>query len=104
VVDLAEGHLKALELFEKGKVDGFVVYNLGTGVGYSVLDVVNSFAKASNREIKYEFAERREGDIAIAYADASKAEKIGWKATRGLDEMCRDTWNWQEKNPNGFAK
>jgi len=101
VTDLADGHLRALEkLNEK---PGYVVYNLGTGCGYSVLDVVKAFEKASGKTIPYQLVDRRAGDIATCYANASKAEKeLGWKATRGIDEMCEDTWRWQKMNPNGF--
>lgn len=104
IVDLAEGHVKALEVLALGKIKGFVAFNLGTGVGYSVLNVVNEFSKASGKKIKYELVERRAGDIATSYADATLAYKsIGWKATRGLKEMCEDTWKWQQLNPSGFS-
>jgi UDP-glucose 4-epimerase len=79
--------------------------NLGTGIGYSVLDVVNAFAKASAKTIPYEILPRRAGDVAINYADASNAKQLlGWQASRGLEEMCADTWRWQSSNPNGFGK
>lgn len=105
IVDLAEGHVKALEKFESKASFGFVVYNLGTGHGYSVLEMVNAFKAASGRDVKYEIEPRRPGDIATCYADASLANKVlGWKATRGIKEMCEDTWRWQHQNPNGFAR
>ncbi len=101
VVDLALGHIKALKKLETEK--GVLIYNLGTGVGYSVLDMVKAFEKATNMEIKYEFKPRRAGDIAKCYADPSKAEKeLGWKAERNLEQMCADTWKWQTNNPNGY--
>lgn len=100
VVDLAIGHLKAL-----GRLDGpqcFAV-NLGTGIGYSVLDVVKAFEKASGRRIAYQIAPRRTGDVAACYADPTHADQfLGWKAERGLDVMCADTWNWQQNNPKGY--
>ena len=77
--------------------------NLGTGVGYSVLDMVKAFSKACGKEIPYEIKPRREGDIAMCYADPAKALKVlGWKAEHGLDEMCEDTWRWQSQNPQGY--
>lgn len=101
VVDLAVGHLKALEKLENKP--GVVTYNLGTGTGSSVLDVVKAFEKANDIEIPYEITARRPGDAAICYADPSKAEKeLNWKAERDLVDMCRDAWNWQQKNPNGY--
>lgn len=101
VVDLAVGHVKAINhIFTN---PGLEIINLGTGVGYSVLDMVKAFAKACGREIPYEIKPRREGDIAMCYADPAKALKVlGWKAERGLDEMCEDTWRWQSQNPNGY--
>lgn len=84
---------------------GWKAYNLGTGQGYSVLDLINAFSKASGQKVNYEITKRREGDIAASYADPSLAKKeLNWTATRGIDEMCRDTWNWQKQNPNGFHK
>lgn len=101
VVDLAKGHLSALKKLEEDP--GVVTYNLGTGTGYSVLDVVKAFEKASGRDIPYEIADRRAGDIAINFADPSKAEQeLGWKAKYGIEEMCRDSWNWQSQNPDGY--
>ena len=98
VCDLAEGHIKALQ-----HLDGINVYNLGTGNGYSVLDLVKTFEKVNNVEVKYEIKPRRPGDVAQCYANASKAEKeLGWKAQYDLDEMCRDAWNWQHNNPEGY--
>lgn len=102
VVDLAQGHIKTLpKLFAK---PGVVTYNLGTGKGFSVLEMVKGFEKASGRKVPYDIVDRRPGDIAACYADPSLAEKeLGWKAVRTLDDMCRDTWKWQEKNPDGFT-
>jgi UDP-glucose 4-epimerase len=101
VMDLAEGHLRALE---KLQIDpGLVTYNLGTGKGYSVLEMVTAFEKASGKQIPYQIMERRPGDIATCYADPSFAEKeIGWTACRGIDEMCSDVWRWQSMNPKGY--
>ncbi|XP_058461300.1 UDP-glucose 4-epimerase [Malaya genurostris] len=104
IVDLAEGHVSAIQKLVSGELNGFVVYNLGTGRGYSVLEVVDAFSKASGKDIKFEIVDRRPGDVAISYADVSLAAKVlGWTAKRGLKEMCEDTWNWQRSNPNGFA-
>lgn len=101
VVDLADGHLKALNKLEENP--GVVTYNLGTGEGYSVLDVVKAFEKASGQDIPYEIADRRPGDVASCYADPAKAEKeLGWKAERDLLDMCHDSWRWQRENPKGF--
>lgn len=101
VVDLARGHVGALTKIKENP--GVVAYNLGTGSGYSVLEMVRAFEKATGRKIAYELVERRPGDIATCYADPSKAAKeLGWSAVFGLDEMCRDGWNWQKKNPNGY--
>lgn len=102
VVDLAIGHVSALDRLSRNP--GVVTYNLGTGNGYSVLEIVAAFEKASGKEIKYEIVERRPGDIAACYADASLAKaELGWTAQRGLDEMCADSWRWQSRNPNGFV-
>ena len=101
VVDLALGHVKAVEKVESG--DGLFIYNLGTGKGYSVLDVVHAFEKASGKKIPYEIQARRPGDIATCYSDPSKAYKeLGWKAERDIEEMCEDSWRWQSQNPNGY--
>ena len=102
VVDLAIGHLNALEkLAEK---PGVVTYNLGTGQGYSVLDMVKAFEEASGRKVPYTIAPRRAGDIAQCYADPSLARReLGWQAERGLKEMCEDSWRWQSMNPRGYA-
>lgn len=103
VVDLALGHLKAVE--KKSNDPGVHIYNLGTGNGYSVLEIIKAFSKACGKDVPFVIAPPRPGDIAICYADASKAEKeLGWKATRGIEKMCADSWNWQSKNPNGFEK
>lgn len=102
VVDLALGHLKALEKLRQNP--GVVVYNLGTGRGYSVLEVLHAFERAAGQEIPYEIVARRPGDVAETYADPTKArEELGWVATRDIDEMCADVWRWQTKNPNGYA-
>lgn len=101
VVDLALGHVKAVERV-LGK-SGLDIYNLGTGVGYSVLDVINAFEKASGIKINYKIVDRRPGDIATCYSDPSKAyNELGWKAERGLEQMCADSWRWQSQNPNGY--
>lgn len=103
VVDLAIGHVRAIEKL-KDK-EGVLIYNLGTGNGYSVLDVVKAYEKASGREVKYIIQPRRPGDIATCYAEASKALKeLNWKAERGIEEMCEDSWRWQSNNPNGYNK
>ena len=102
VVDLAKGHVKAVEKIEENP--GLKIYNLGTGVGYSVLDIVHCFEEATNVKIPYEIKPRRAGDIATNYADASLAKKeLGWVAENGMKEMCEDAWRWQSQNPNGFA-
>lgn len=101
VVDLALGHIKAVEKIADSK--GVCIYNLGTGVGYSVLDVVKAFEKASGKEIKYEIVPRRPGDLATVYSDPTKAKKeLGWVAERGLEKMCEDSWRWQKNNPEGY--
>ena len=101
VVDLALGHVKAIEkLTEK---QGVLIYNLGTGKGYSVLQMVKAFEEASGQKIPYQIKPRRAGDIATCYADATKAkEELGWVAEKGIEEMCADTWRWQSHNPNGY--
>lgn len=101
VVDLAIGHIKALDRLLK--VKGCEVYNLGTGKGYSVLDVVKAFEKASGIKINYRIAPRRAGDAACCYADATKAKEVlGWQAQYDIDDMCADSWRWQSQNPNGL--
>ena len=101
VMDLAEGHVKALKKFEDKPA--VYIYNLGTGHGYSVLDVIHAFSKAVGKEIPYVIKPRRAGDIATCYSDVTKAKvELGWEAKRNLDDMCRDAWNWQSKNPNGY--
>ena len=101
VMDLANGHLKAVEYAAGNK--GVSVFNLGTGQPYSVLEIVNAFEKANGIEIKYEFGPRRDGDLPEFWANADKAEKIlNWKTTKTLEDMCRDTWNWQKNNPKGY--
>jgi UDP-glucose 4-epimerase len=101
VVDLAKGHIKALQKLAESP--GCITHNLGTGQGYSVLEMVAAFSRASGKEVPYQIVERRAGDIATCYADASLAEKeLGWIAEKGLEEMCEDTWNWQRNNPKGY--
>ena len=102
VVDLAQGHVKAVEKLAEGP--GVRIWNLGTGRGYSVVEMAKAFERASGRPVPYQFAPRRPGDIAQCYADPAKAEReLGWKARRGLEEMCEDTWRWQFMNPDGFG-
>lgn len=99
ITDLALGHVNAIDRLK----NGFFACNLGTGHGYSVIEMVNAFSDASGKAIPYEIVDRRPGDVAEVYADASLAAKeLGWTATRGIDEMCVDTWRWQKQNPNGF--
>lgn len=101
VVDLALGHVKAIDKIKENP--GVKIYNLGTGKGYSVLDVVKAFGKACGKEIPYVIKDRRPGDIATCYSDASLAkEELGWEAQYGIDEMCADSWRWQSMNPNGY--
>ena len=101
VMDLADGHVKAVEYAKTRK--GTDIINLGTGTPYSVLDIVHAFEKANNLKLKYEMGPRREGDLAVCYSNADKALKVlGWKAKRHLEDMCRDSWNWQKNNPNGY--
>jgi len=101
VVDLADGHVKALKKIEENA--GLCIYNLGTGTGYSVLDIVKNFEEANNLKIPYSIKPRRAGDIAICYADPTKAKKeLGWEAKYGIKEMCADSWRWQKNNPNGY--
>ncbi len=103
VVDLARGHVKALKKVEEGA--GLRVYNLGTGVGYSVLDIVKNFEEANDIKIPYVIKERRPGDIGTCYSDASLAkEELGWVAEYGIREMCEDAWRWQKNNPNGYEE
>ncbi|WP_458400372.1 UDP-glucose 4-epimerase GalE [Mailhella sp.] len=101
VVDLADGHVKAVEYAAQHK--GAEVFNLGTGTPYSVLEIVEAFERSNSVPVKYEFGSRRDGDLAEFWANADKArEVLNWRASRSLDEMCRDTWNWQKSNPNGY--
>ena len=103
VVDLAIGHVKAIEGMEK--LPGVNIYNLGTGTGYSVLDIIKAFDKACGMDLPYVIDPRRPGDVAACYSDPAKAEKeLSWKAERGIEEMCRDAWNWQSKNPDGYGE
>jgi UDP-glucose 4-epimerase len=102
VTDLAKGHLKALENLENES--GAEAYNLGTGRGSSVLDVIKTFEQVTGKKVPYELTDRRPGDAAICYADASKAKKrLGWETEKDLEDMCRDAWNWQVNNPDGYA-
>ncbi len=101
VVDLALGHIKAIEKLEKNP--GLVTYNLGTGVGYSVLEIIHNYEKACGRELPYVIESRRPGDIAASYADPTKAwEELGWKAEKGIHRMCEDSYRWQSKYPKGY--
>ncbi|NLK29066.1 MAG: UDP-glucose 4-epimerase GalE [Clostridiales bacterium] len=101
VVDLSLGHIKAIEKLQENP--GLVTYNLGTGVGYSVFDIIHNYEKACGKKLPYVIDPRRPGDIAVTYADPSKALKeLGWKAERGIDKMCEDTYRWQSKYPNGY--
>ena len=101
VVDLARGHVKAIQKLADN--EGVSIYNLGTGKGYSVLDVIHAFEKACGHPLKYEIKPRRDGDIATCYSKCDKAkEELGWEAEYGIEEMCADSWNWQQKNPNGY--
>ena len=103
VMDLAHGHLNALEKLQTNP--GLVIYNLGTGKGYSVLEMVTAFSKVSGKKIHYKFVERRSGDIGICYADPARARKeLKWTANRGIEEMCADVWRWQLNNPNGYVE
>lgn len=103
VVDLAKGHIKSLDKLNTNC--GLVTYNLGTGNGYSVLDMVKAFSKASGQDISYKIVDRRPGDVAKCYADPTKANnELGWKAEFGIDRMCEDSWRWQSNNPNGYEE
>ena len=103
VVDLAKGHVAALR--HASEQAGMDFINLGTGKGYSVLEVVETFQRVNKIKVPYKFAPRRDGDIAECYADPAKAERLlGWKAALDLEHMCADTWRWQTKNPNGYGK
>lgn len=102
VVDLADGHVKAVKNILEGK-KGVQIFNLGTGKGYSVLDIINGFEKATGVKINYKIVDRRPGDIATCYSDPTKAKEVlGWEAKRDIEEMCEDSWRWQSQNPNGF--
>lgn len=103
VVDLAKGHVLSVDKIDN--LEGVSIINLATGNGYSVLEVLKAFEKACGKKISYKIVERREGDIAKCFADASKAyEVLGWKAEKGIDEMCEDSWRWQSQNPNGYEE
>lgn len=102
VMDLAEGHVSALRWLQNQA--GAHTFNLGTGSGYSVLEMIDAFQRASGRSVPYQFSPRRPGDVAEIFADPTKAEKeFGWRAQRSIDEMCSDSWNWQRNNPKGYA-
>ena len=102
VVDLAKGHVAAVKYATENK--GTEVFNLGTGIGYSVLDMVNTFMEVNHVDVPYQIVGRRAGDIATCYADPGKsAQVLGWKAEETLADMCRDSWNWQSKNPQGYG-
>ncbi len=103
VVDLAKAHAKAIEYLQKNK--GLLITNIGTGKGYSVLEVVKAYEKASGKNIPYKIAPRRAGDIAKCFADPTLAKQLlNWKAEKDIEQMCKDSWNWQSKNPNGYCK
>ena len=103
VVDLAKGHVAAIKGMDQ--VSGVGIFNLGTGNGYSVLDIIKAFSAACGKEIPYVIDPRRPGDVATCYSDPSKAEKIlGWKAEKNLEDMCRDAWRWQSRNPDGYEE
>lgn len=103
IMDLAKGHLAAIEKIDN--IDKLKIYNLSTGNGYSVLDIIKTFEKISGKTIPYKIVERRKGDIAVCYASSQKANKeLNWKCQYNLEDMCRDTWNWQNANPNGYEK
>ncbi|MBR3243439.1 MAG: UDP-glucose 4-epimerase GalE [Parasporobacterium sp.] len=105
VVDLAKGHIKAIEKIEKEKQVGCKTYNLGTGIGYSVLDIIKAFGEACGKEIPYVITGRRDGDVDTVYADpALAAKELGWKAEYDLQKMCADTWRWQSQNPDGYGR
>ena len=100
-MDLARGHVNALKAIQDNC--GLVTYNLGTGKGYSVLELVEAFERVNGIKIPYVFDGRRAGDVPVVYSDPSKAEReLGWRAEYGINEMVRDSWNWQKRNPNGF--
>jgi len=101
ITDLVNGHLKALEKMNENK--GLLIYNLGTGKGYSVLEVINEFSEITGLEIPYIYKERRDGDVGACYADPTKAkEEMNWSAEYDLKKMCEDSWQWQCLNPNGY--
>ena len=103
MVDLSKGHVAAVKYAMEH--DGTEIFNLGTGTGYSVLDMVNTFMEVNHVDVPYEIVGRRPGDIATCYADPAKSERLlGWKAEETLADMCRDSWNWQSKNPQGYGE
>jgi UDP-glucose 4-epimerase len=104
VMDLAEGHVAALRYLEGPRAGGNVVnVNLGTGRGYSVLELVEAFERVNSARVPHELVARRPGDVAVCYADPAAAKRLfGWEAKRGLDDMCRDAWRWQQQNPQGY--
>lgn len=104
VVDLVKGHVAAVQKILSGQLEGLRIYNLGASKGYSVLEVVHTFEKVTNKKIPYKVTERRQGDVASLYADASLAAKeLEWTVERDLTKMCQDTWKWQQNNPMGYA-
>ena len=103
VMDLAKGHVAAVKYVQDHQ--GCQVFNLGTGTGYSVLDIVHTFQRVNEVPVPYVITERRPGDLAVCYADPAKsARELGWKAEKDLADMCRDAWNWQKKNPMGYGE
>ena len=106
VVDLAKAHVIAVDRMTKGKgKSNFEVFNLGTGNGFSVLEVINSFEKVTGEKLNYKLVDRRPGDVAECWADPAKAQReLGWNASRTIDDMTRDSWRWQQANPNGYEE
>ena len=104
VMDIADGHVKALNFLDRPSEENYHVFNLGSGSGTSVLELISAFARASNQPIPFEIGPRRSGDLSTVLADPCLArEVLGWTAVRGIDEICRDGWMWQSNNPNGYA-
>lgn len=104
MVDLADAHVKALQYLTNTPITNILITNIGTGIGYSVLDVVQAFEKVSGKKVPYKIVPRRAGDIAKCYSDPSYAKEIiGWEAKKTLEDMCQDSWKWQSQNPNGYC-
>jgi UDP-glucose 4-epimerase len=104
VMDLAEGHVAALDVLERAPAGSVLTVNLGTGRGYSVLELIETFERVNGVPVPRRFVERRPGDVAVCYADATLAKEVlGWQARRGIESMCRDAWRWQSMNPDGFG-